>query len=70
MNIIIKVLKSNIKSFLLFNNIVSSQNTETANLTAVLIQGMCFFRGAELRESPAEGITNLTFPINSYVIST
>lgn len=40
MNIIIKVLKSNIKSFLLFNHIVSSQNIETANLTAVLIPSM------------------------------
>lgn len=70
MNIIVKVLKNDIKPFLLFNNIVSSQNMEGANLTAVLIQKMCFFRGAELREGAAEGITNHTFPINSYVIST
>ena len=69
MNIIVKVLERH-KAFLLFNNIVSSQNMETANLTAVLIQMRCFFHSVDLREGAAEGITNHTFPINSYVIST
>lgn len=43
---------------------------EIANLTAVLMQMVRFFHGEELREGAAEGITNHTFPINSYVIST
>lgn len=65
-----KGIKEQHKGILLFNNIVSSQNMETANLTAVLTEMMCFFHGVDLREGTAEGITNRTFPINSYVIST